>query len=885
MNKHRANLRLWVLGLALALLSCFGCRGTENQDSSVSSKEESEKNKLVSFDDPEPLPFGIEVNRMLVKPGHIAEVQQNFKPGDKDLQGRIEGQTVTRTGAPLPVPGTRWSLNYTRDVSLPSNQAKRFDLRFFISPVYQQEDSAISNRPTLRTMIVDRSLGTPLTSPKLTPTTPLTANQFFLVVMADKVDEYQYLAKTDIINWNSVVTEPLPLAYQLVLCKRNDSNWMIPSSFFGWTSTAYVLWDDVDPTLLTTTQKQAMIDWLHWGGQLLISGPASWSRLRGSFLEEYLPVLAAESVAIDAPLVETLNRNWALRIPKQGSFNALTSPSLPGEAKEATSITEKPDETSEPDPSQENPGLTISDDPSDINLLPIVPSEDSPLDTLGPLPDRKMPALQIKLAPQGSWIVGAENLACERMIGRGRIVMTSIPLSEPYFARWSSFPGFINAVLLRRPARQWSESSFSAKQSWESSKLQGRELDSKIATRLRIASRDADNSGSPKSASSGSGIADSWRGDEANGICSWNSDSRVSDEAKTILKNVAGINVPKLSTIFGLLLGYLLALVPMNWLVFHLLGKREWAWAAVPFISLAGVATVTYVAQLDIGFVSSYTEVAVVEAYANHPRSHVTRYSALYTSLSTPYEVTLQSDSGITVPMISRTSEFASPLIETIDFDYSSTDGNRIYPLNVLSNATTLLHTEQLIDMGGTFNYSTNDNSASFTIQNQTTATWQDVVIIRKNREGFLEAAILGTFEAGSTKEGNFSKRTLGLLDKKWNWSLSPVASSSEASEGENTTNQNETSSLSSEMAKLLLILSGGKNLLPGETRLLGHSDNPPEGMTVRPTGSSLLRKSYLLVHLRSEALPPPEKDVSLPTLAASTRIKEDLLDETELKE
>jgi hypothetical protein len=332
-------------------------------------------------------------------------------------------------------------------------------------------------------------------------------------------------------------------------------------------------------------------------------------------------------------------------------------------------------------------------------------------------------------------------------------------------------------------------------------------------------------------------------------------------------------------------LGYLLALVPINWLIFHLLGKREWAWAAVPFISLAGVATVTYVAQLDIGFVSSYTEVAVVEAYANHPRSHVTRYSALYTSLSTPYEVTLQSDSGITVPMISRTSEFASPLIETIDFDYSSTDGNRIYPLNVLSNATTLLHTEQFIDMGGKFNFSTNNSGVSFTIQNQTTSTWQDVVIIRMNREGFLEAAIIGTFEAGSTKEGNFSSQSISTLDKKWNWKLSPMETSGDSSRENRKPKPNETSSLSTEMAKLMLILSGGKNLRPGETRLLGHSDNSPEGMTVRPSGSSLLRKSYLLVHLQSESLPPPRKDVSLPTLAASTRIKEDLSDETELKE
>jgi hypothetical protein len=734
-------------------------------------------------------------------------------------------------------------------------------------------------------MIVDRSLGTPLTSPKLTPTTPLTANQFFLVVMADKVDEYQYLAKTDIVNWNTVLVDPLPLAYQLVLCKRNDSNWMIPSSFFGWTSTAYILWDDVDPTLLTTTQKQAMIDWLHWGGQLLISGPASWSRLRGSFLEEYLPAASAESVAVDTPLVESLTNNWALRVPKEGLLNSLTPSANSTESKEAKPQPDVPDEATNPEPSPDNPGLTISDDPSDINLQPIVPTADSPLDTLSPLPERKIPALQIQLAPQGSWITGAENLACERMIGRGRIVLTSIPLSEPYFARWNSFPGFINAVLLRRPARQWSESSISAKQSWESSTLKGRELDSKIATRLRIASRDADNSTSSKSASNPEGQADSWRGDEANGICSWNSDSRVSDAAKTILKNVAGINVPKLSTILSLLLGYLLALVPINWLIFHLLGKREWAWAAVPFISIAGVATVTYVAQLDIGFVSSYTEVAVVEAYANHPRSHVTRYSALYTSLSTPYEVTLQSDSGITVPMISRTSEFASPLIETIDFDYSSTDGNRIYPLNVLSNATTLLHTEQFIDMGGKFNFSTNNSGVSFTIQNQTTSTWQDVVIIRMNREGFLEAAIIGTFEAGSTKEGNFSSQSISTLDKKWNWKLSPMETSGDSSRENRKPKPNETSSLSTEMAKLMLILSGGKNLRPGETRLLGHSDNSPEGMTVRPSGSSLLRKSYLLVHLQSESLPPPRKDVSLPTLAASTRIKEDLSDETELKE
>ena len=79
-----------------------------------------------------------------------------------------------------------------------------------------------------------------------------------------------------------------PLHYRVVSLPVERS---IPLSDnpLTWTSTAYVLWDEVDPKLFTAEQERALVDWLHWGGQLVVNGPDSLDLLKGSFLESYLP--------------------------------------------------------------------------------------------------------------------------------------------------------------------------------------------------------------------------------------------------------------------------------------------------------------------------------------------------------------------------------------------------------------------------------------------------------------------------------------------------------------------------------------------------------------------------------------------------------------------
>ena len=62
----------------------------------------------------------------------------------------------------------------------------------------------------------------------------------------------------------------------------------LPTNSLCWTSIAYLLWDDSDPALWDLDQQQALIDWLHWGGQIIVSGPDALTQLQSSFLRSVL---------------------------------------------------------------------------------------------------------------------------------------------------------------------------------------------------------------------------------------------------------------------------------------------------------------------------------------------------------------------------------------------------------------------------------------------------------------------------------------------------------------------------------------------------------------------------------------------------------------------
>ena len=90
--------------------------------------------------------------------------------------------------------------------------------------------------------------------------------------------------------------------YRLVLPMEHDKP-ALSSHPLTWTTISHTIWDGYPPDDLSLSQQQALLDWLHWGGQLIISGGAgqSFSLLRESFLGPYLP---ADATGETVPLTQ-----------------------------------------------------------------------------------------------------------------------------------------------------------------------------------------------------------------------------------------------------------------------------------------------------------------------------------------------------------------------------------------------------------------------------------------------------------------------------------------------------------------------------------------------------------------------------------------------------
>ena len=103
------------------------------------------------------------------------------------------------------------------------------------------------------------------------------------------------------------------LRYYHVFRPSVEKSAPLPSHSLAWTTIAYVFWDDLDPAVLDNQQQQALLDWLHWGGQLVISGPNSLDKLRGSFLAPYLPGEMAQTAKLTQADFEELNQRFSLK--------------------------------------------------------------------------------------------------------------------------------------------------------------------------------------------------------------------------------------------------------------------------------------------------------------------------------------------------------------------------------------------------------------------------------------------------------------------------------------------------------------------------------------------------------------------------------------------
>lgn len=766
--------------------------------------------RLIEFEGPRPKNRDLEQSLLseincLYKPGHWTGVTFAAKANNFDFVGDLEIGVLNQDGGPMLLPGMPFSWTGWRTIALPKGQAKVCDAAVFIpSPgANARLDCAIhaKNRG-------HRVFGVPAPYHNLMR---MPAYQYHLVVLAQWSQRYSYLKGADSVRSPLDVTINNPeRAYYRVTLLEPGRQVPLPGQSLFWTSIAYLFWDEVAPELLRPDQQEALLDWLHWGGQLIISGPGTLDSLGNSFLGSYLPATAKGTRPIAAADLTELN-------------GPLWSVGVPGRAARKLN------------------------------------------------PARPWTGIRWQKHPEAEFLPHTGDLLVERRVGRGRIVVSAFPLHGAELTGWPGFDGFLNACLLRRPPRVFRDNQGQIQTLWADDRGGELQLDARRVCNLRYFTRDSGRTFvQPKEAGTMIGPAPpadpTVRGNVyspvpmvevepvyGSDVASWTDFNAVANAARESLQNAARIEIPGPSFVVWVVAGYLLVLVPLNWLVFRALGRVEWAWVAAPIIALACTLLVIHLAQLDIGFLRSLTELAVVETHGGYQRAHVTRYAAMYTSLSTRYTLRMEDPGGQMQPFptVDDPAKLRMLVGQTpAKLQYTYGKDVSLRGLEVSSNSTGLVHAEQMLDLGGSISL-TETPAGGFQVANRTGLTLQGTGVVRKDGEGNVQTAWIGAMGPEATAFLRYRPRpAVAKGQSVWETERATLMAGLQA-EGKPRL----------DLSRLFGLAESPDDLASGEVRLVAWVDAHLPGLEIQPVAPQKQQVALVIVHLRPGNLAPPKPD------------------------
>lgn len=720
-GRRNQALRLCIyMLLLLATVSLTGCRGCDSADPAAQESEEAseeeklrekiaeEKKKkpplevgpllpmigedLLTIDEAE---FAEDTEEkslpaVLAKPGHWTATVQQMVANYEDYVGQSTNQVLDENGNPVPLQYSRFRFECSRPVVLAKGRPKRIESELYVPETTEAERvrSAFWNRKAGRQEY--------RADPKLQL---MPSYQYYIVVLAAEQSRYGFLKVTDTVRaeWEEELEQNTLSHYRVVLADP-QSTVPLPANPLCWTSLAYLFWDEVDPTRLSPEQQAALVDWLHWGGRLIVNGPDSLALLQGSFLDEYLPVDGGGGRKLGAQDLRVWSQYWAAR------------------------------------------------------------SQGTPQETLVPL--EPWSGIELKPRSHGRELAGGGRLFYEGNVGAGSIVVSAVQLAERDLINWPGYDGFLNAGLLRRPPRQFAEGPLGGLRiDW--AELNDRRLDAHLITPVRIFARDANQSANwfrvENLRNNQFGMAESYSQldvDRVGGLGSWDEFTPISEAARNILREVAAVEVPGAGFVLVCLALYLIVLVPLNWMVFYSLNRVEWAWFAAPVIAVVGTVIVVRQAQLDIGFVRSQTDVGLLELEGSHDRGHLTQFTALYSSLSTTYAIEYGQPTTLAKPF---PAEKASNLrfgdwLDEVELEKSREAHLR--GITISSASTRMVHSEQMVPLeGGIFKGKSSVGQDQ--VVNRSGLDLEDVTVVRRyfvNGQPRYQGTWIGPLRSGESR-------------------------------------------------------------------------------------------------------------------------------------
>ena len=272
------------------------------------------------------------------------------------------------------------------------------------------------------------------------------------------------------------------------------------------------------------------------------------------------------------------------------------------------------------------------------------------------------------------------------------------------------------------------------------------------------------------------------------------------------------------------------------------------AWIAAPLIALAGTWVVVRQAQLDIGFVRAETEIAVLELQPNYPRGHLTRFTGLYTSLSTTYELAYDSSSALAAPY--PAGELL-PGQALVDVAFSQRDKVRLSNLEVNSASTRMVHSEEMTLASGGSILIGESSLREKQIVNRSDLRLHSVAVLKRiGNSDKLEGCWIGELRVGTSAILKFAP--MDSSDK--------VAFAKDRAE-----EQKDRPGGLLNLEQLFQVACDPRHFEPNEMRLVARVDEILPGSTVAPAASQSHGATLVVAHLEYGELPPPELDANSP--------------------
>ncbi|MBX7167358.1 MAG: hypothetical protein K1X74_13590 [Pirellulales bacterium] len=717
-------------------------------------------------------PNSVETFEPALKAGHWTSATQEVIANHFDYQGELVVE-------PVPLPGVSVDIGLTRPALMPKGVLKQLELLLFVPP-------SMHSNLQVRLNAAASGLAALSTSQ---PLARMPDWQYYLVVLARNPDRLRYLRGLSTLRPLQEELEVSGAAtYQLrFVAPPMKSPLPLASTALAWTNTAAVLWDDGDPAALSLEQQQALIDWLHWGGQLVACGPGTIDNLRGTFLDAYLPVDSTGTLDLRPEQIAQLNETWT-----------------------------------------------------------VAPAR--PLQADGPWPVQQFaprPGARVLAAVDGT------PLVVDRRAGRGRVVAVAFSLGQRALTAWPDFDQFLSAAVLGRPPRsfEYVEESEAVVTNWypddawrEEWGIHSQRLGPRsalVASNVRLLTRDAFGPiGSMNLqffSEVGAGLPQHAAMQSPGG---WSDDSAAAVAARDVLLRASGLDLPSARFVLATLAAYTIVLVPLNWAVFRALRRVEWAWLAVPIITLAAAAAVVRLAQLNIGFARSLAELDIVELQPDHPRAHVTRFAALYTSLATRYSAQFADRSAVVLPFSARSAASPSRGAHSSAWIRRSPEAE-LEGFYVASNSLGLLHSEQFWDAGGALHLE--ESADGWQVNNATQLDLDAAALVVGTQVCWIGELPAGSKLAVPQSRAGSATQAIEQFDG-WLATHSPVMASGRAL---------------SDLLRQLAVSPLGTT-----ARLIGLARAVPEGMTIEPRAEQEERLSVVVAHLRYAPFAPMKRDV-----------------------